>query len=546
MKARFLSTAVSALAVMFLPHMLFSQARDFQAERVIVDDNAGDGTLNRMFIQTSATLGQDVILTIPDLGLAAAQFLLAPSGTPGVWFLNGNSGTTAGTHYLGTSDAVALHLYVNGGTDNAMVLNTNGSVQRSTTGDPRGNNAVDMQLTRTNAAQVASGLNATIGGGRQSTASGDQSTVGGGIQHLASGAYSTIAGGNRDTASGIESTVGGGIGNVASHSRATIGGGGGNRASGELTVIGGGRQNLASGYGSTIGGGEGDTASAFYATISGGFQNNASGGRSAIGGGEFNAAGGTNSAIPGGRGMTLTAAANRSFGFLGGNTGSNDMIISDPNIAVFGNTDLWLANNDNGASQIRFYEAYNTAGAFPNTAHYTAFAAGTQASNITYTLPTAAPAADGAFLSSTTGGVMSWTTNLSGSSLLLNGATTVTNSRIVINEGHWTTQGTAPAAAGDGTNLAAGVTVATSSTDVAGKVTATDGGNIGSGVITVTFNNAYASNPVVVVVPANASTANASFYVSNETTTSFDINVGTTSGNGVDTYVFNYHVIETD
>ena len=64
------------------------------------------------------------------------------------------------------------------------------------------------------------------------------------------------------------------------------------------------------------------------------------------------------------------------------------MTISTPAVAVFGNTDLWLANNKNAPSELRFFEVYNTAGAFPNTANYTAFkAASVQGDDITYTLP---------------------------------------------------------------------------------------------------------------------------------------------------------------
>lgn len=69
------------------------------------------------------------------------------------------------------------------------------------------------------------------------------------------------------------------------------------------------------------------------------------------------------------------------------------MTISTSDVAVFGNTDLWLANNNNGASQLRFYEAYNTSGAFPNTANYSSFEAGAQTGNINYILPTTLPTA---------------------------------------------------------------------------------------------------------------------------------------------------------
>jgi hypothetical protein len=75
---------------------------------------------------------------------------------------------------------------------------------------------------------------------------------------------------------------------------------------------------------------------------------------------------------------------------------------------VFGNVDLWLANTDSTAHQLRFYEAQSSPGAFPGTnTNYTAFKAGTQSGNIIYTLPTALPASKGT-LSSTSGGTLAW------------------------------------------------------------------------------------------------------------------------------------------
>ncbi|MCC7437031.1 MAG: hypothetical protein IT211_00895 [Armatimonadetes bacterium] len=126
-------------------------------------------------------------------------------------------------------------------------------------------------------------------------------------------------------------------------------------------------------------------------------------------GGYGNSASGDFSATPGGRGLTLDAAAARSFGFHANTAaGDRNMTISASDVAVFGNTDLWLANNDNAPSELRFFEAYNTAGAFPNTANYTAFKAQAQTGDITYTLPPSAPTTTGQILSATTGGVMSW------------------------------------------------------------------------------------------------------------------------------------------
>jgi len=62
----------------------------------------------------------------------------------------------------------------------------------------------------------------------------------------------------------------------------------------------------------------------------------------------------------------------------------------------------------------------------------------------------------------------------------------------------------------------------------------------------VTFNDAYTGDPTVVVTPTNAETAGSTFYVDNVSTTSFDINVVTTVGDGSTVYGFFYQVIEND
>jgi hypothetical protein len=66
------------------------------------------------------------------------------------------------------------------------------------------------------------------------------------------------------------------------------------------------------------------------------------------------------------------------------------MTISNNEVAVFANTDLWLANNNGAAGALRFYEAQATTGAFPAAGiNYTSFEAGSQTADITYTLPPA-------------------------------------------------------------------------------------------------------------------------------------------------------------
>lgn len=69
----------------------------------------------------------------------------------------------------------------------------------------------------------------------------------------------------------------------------------------------------------------------------------------------------------------------------------------------------WFAGNVaiGNAKQLRWYES--------GDGNYTAIQAGTQSADITYTLPTAAPAVSGYLLSATTAGVMSWIAPTTGS-----------------------------------------------------------------------------------------------------------------------------------
>ena len=85
------------------------------------------------------------------------------------------------------------------------------------------------------------------------------------------------------------------------------------------------------------------------------------------------------------------------------------MTVTEGDVALFGNVDLLLANNDGAASRLRFYEANSAVDSFPTaTTYYTSFEAGDQSGDINYVLPTGAPTADGQVLSSDTNGVMSW------------------------------------------------------------------------------------------------------------------------------------------
>ncbi|MBK9246768.1 MAG: hypothetical protein IPM69_01310 [Ignavibacteria bacterium] len=235
---------------------------------------------------------------------------------------------------------------------------------------------------------TSSGANGSIGGGYSNSLSANSATISGGYDNTNSGSYGTISGGNTNSNSGQYGSIGGGFSNNVTASYATIGGGNNSTASGQYSSIGGGTNNSATGS---------------YTTIAGGISNSISG---------------SYSAIAGGRNLTLNAA--NSFGYNGG---SAMTIHSDSSgTAVFANTNLWLANNDNSARELRFFEPQNSTGVFPATnINYTAFKAGGQTDNIVYTLPTVAPTV-GQVLSSTADGVLSWITGGGGG-----GGGTVTN-----------------------------------------------------------------------------------------------------------------------
>ena len=201
-----------------------------------------------------------------------------------------------------------------------VTITDNGAIRADGSGgNARGTDAVDLQVTRAAAAQVASGTNSTIGGGLNNTASNTSSTVAGGSTNSATGILSAIGGGTSNTASGTDSFIGGGTTNAASGTGSNIGGGSsntanttnstvgggttniaGNGAGNSRATVGGGSFNTASGLESTISGGSGNTASGPNTTVSGGEGNTASGDDATIGGGDTNLASGNYSKIPGG------------------------------------------------------------------------------------------------------------------------------------------------------------------------------------------------------------------------------------------------------
>ena len=253
-----------------------------------------------------------------------------PPGPPGpaaagtFWSLTGNTGTTAGTNFLGTTDTQALELHVNNA--RALHLEPN-ATSPNLIGGLSGNSVSVGVVGVTIGGGGASGLintvsgdYGTIGGGQQNTAGGFANAVGGGQENAASENYATIAGGLSNTAT-RRATVGGGSVNKATGRGSTVGGGESNGANGEKATISGGQLNTASGFAATIGGGSSNASKGDHTTVGGGTSNNAEGSRSTVAGGSSNVALGSHSTIAGG----LSNATAGDYSFAVGRRAKNDV-----------------------------------------------------------------------------------------------------------------------------------------------------------------------------------------------------------------------------
>jgi hypothetical protein len=119
----------------------------------------------------------------------------------------------------------------------------------ATGGDNRGTSAVDMQLSRGQSSQVASGSFSVIAGGYWNEASSNHATVGGGSSNIASGSYSFVPGGKTNTAQGYASTAFG-VNNVAMGMNSTVSGYN-NSGDGDYTFVAG-AYNFANDYNETV------------------------------------------------------------------------------------------------------------------------------------------------------------------------------------------------------------------------------------------------------------------------------------------------------
>jgi trimeric autotransporter adhesin len=234
----------------------------------------------------SGTYGNAVLLTNPanqfngnGSGLASVNAATLGGLTAGsFWRTTGNSGTVAGSEFLGTADNQPFELHVNG--QRALRLEPNMGAGPNVIGGASNNSAMPGSVGGTIAGgelNTVSGPDATVGGGYANQAANSYATVGGGYDNTNSGFGATVGGGYVNTASGQDATVGGGVSNFGTGRAATVGGGAGNTGGGFLATVGGGNANTASGYAATVGGGVGNSSTVFSATVPGGYYNTASG-----------------------------------------------------------------------------------------------------------------------------------------------------------------------------------------------------------------------------------------------------------------------------
>lgn len=207
-----------------------------------IDDNAGNWEIGvGTYTSSGTTLSRDTVL----------------------WTSAGN--TTKISFAAGSKDVVVVapakfsspYIITNNTNSTKAVQPADDTAFSSTAGNARGQGAVDLQLRRTAATQIASGYYSVISGGKTNTCKGNYNTIGGGQ-------------GNQHTSAGYSnSVIGGGALNQISKSKATISGGYYNVASGDSSTVCGGRNCTASGAKSTTVGGMYNTASGTYSVASG-------------------------------------------------------------------------------------------------------------------------------------------------------------------------------------------------------------------------------------------------------------------------------------
>lgn len=200
--------------------------------------------------------------------------LAATLGCSHLWRTDGNSGTIAGTNYLGTNDNEALEVKV--GEKRALRIEP-GPTPNIIGGHPANNVSSKVYGAFIGGGGDAGepnwitegGIYASIGGGLDNRVDGNFATIGGGWGNLTAGGAAVIAGGTWNQSNGITPTIGGGTENLAIGDYSTICGGGHNETGGHRAVVAGGAYNQANGNCSMIPGGSNNKAEGEYSFAAG-------------------------------------------------------------------------------------------------------------------------------------------------------------------------------------------------------------------------------------------------------------------------------------
>jgi len=300
------------------------------------------------------------------------------------WTTEGNGGTVAGTHFIGTTDDQPFEIRVNN-VRAVLVTPTNGAVNiiLGAAQNAISNNTVGASiLGGSNSTIAGSAHYSVIAGGRGNDigAGSTGASIGGGVGNdvgvISDGA--TIAGGqgNIISVSSFGATVGGGLGNSIStnadnatiaggvdnevgvnSSDATVGGGNNNRIFDnalDATIAGGENNDIGSiSIGATVGGGSNNkiTDNANYSTIAGGNNNTifSNAVTATVGGGGENdiRSGADYSTIAGGNGNRIDTDAIHST--VGGGAG-NTIGINAGSATIAGGADNEIGANSGSAT----------------------------------------------------------------------------------------------------------------------------------------------------------------------------------------------------
>lgn len=207
-------------------------------------------------------------------------------------------------------------------------------------GNARGAYAVDLQLLRTGANQVASG-NYSFAQGQKNIAS-NSFCVAIGDSNSATGSYSVVIGGNSSNSGGTSIVLG--------HN---------NNNSSNFSAIGGGQSNTTStGTHATVVGGQSNTASGAH-SVAGGDRNNATG-RQSVSFGEVNTSSGEKGTTLGSA-NTASGFASGAFGF--GNSASSTMCFAfGQNNNTNGNYSTCIGSTNQASGQYCLATGYQSKG----------------------------------------------------------------------------------------------------------------------------------------------------------------------------------------